>query len=297
MYSCPNAGRNPQRARVLRVDRGLRRGSIVGRAGSYCRARRAHLGCRRTGGRAVRVRGRQPGRRAGRLRGGSRGDARARAGGAGALRPERLEDADPVAGARDIRHRAQRHRGDAGARGAGRVLAPVLPVHRTTGRAPGRHARARSRVDREVAGRDAGRQPGVAPRQGGRRRRRPVRRRRRTVRRSRARAHRRRVAGRHHRRALRAPPPVAGGGGRRRGGRLRDRDAPAGRRPAAGDRSRAGRADRVRGLAAHARALAARQPAPGGARGGARRRSPRRPRLGRRHCRRGSSCCCCRARW
>ena len=65
---------------------------------------------------------------------------------------------------------------------------PYLPVHRTPGRAPGRHARARSGVDREAAGRDAGGQPGVAARQGRRRRCRPVRRRRRTVRRSRARA-------------------------------------------------------------------------------------------------------------
>ena len=215
-----------------------------------------------------------PRRRAGRLRGGPRGRARARAGGARAFRPERLDDADPVAGARDVRHRDERHRGDAGARGAGRVLAPVLPVSPNAwSRAGATRAcaiwrRLRGCASGTLAGslawqlaRDAGAdavpyegvdEPFVDL------------------------AHERidavllddiivaRYASRHP--TLAVVADVADG-------RYAIAMRPAGREPApAIDRALA-RADRVGGVAADARALAARRPAPGGAGGGARQRA------------------------
>src|SRR6185369_10913857 len=78
-------------------------------------ARHAPLGRRRAGRRAVRLPGSRGRLAAHRLRGRDRGRARAPARRAGGVRAERLADAHPVARARRLRRRAERHRGDAGA--------------------------------------------------------------------------------------------------------------------------------------------------------------------------------------
>ena len=127
------------------------------------------------------------------------------------VRPERLVDADPVAGAGNLRRGAERHRGHAGAgRRASPSRAPTTSSPSGWSRAG---ATAASAIWRRCAGVRVGtlantqawdllRDAGAA--------RRPLRRRRRTVRRSRASPHRRGAAGRHHRRPLCGPPPVAG---------------------------------------------------------------------------------------
>ena len=168
-----------------------------------------------------------------------------------------------------LRHRAQRPRGDAGARGAHRLLAPVLPVHASGwSRAAATRACA---ISRRCAGCAS----------------------------ARWRAAWRGTAGAATRRASRVPyegvdepfvdlahgridavllddiivaryaarhPTLAVVARRRRGAATRSRVRPRRRRSAAGDRSRARRELVASGeLAAHPRALAARRPAPGGA--------------------------------
>ena len=126
------------------------------------------------------------------------------AGRARALRPERLVDADPVARARHVRRRAQRHRGDARRARRASLHAPVLPLRRAA-RARGAATRGCA-ISRRCAGCASARWRTALAwdlLREARRGRRPLRGRRRAVRRPRARAHRRRAARRHHRRALR----------------------------------------------------------------------------------------------
>ena len=102
-------------------------------AGRDPRPGRAALGRRRAGGRALRLRGPRPRGRAGRVRGRSR-DALAQALGVRARFVQNdWSNADPVARAGHLRRRAQRRRGDAGARGPRRLHAPLLPVQRAAG--------------------------------------------------------------------------------------------------------------------------------------------------------------------
>ncbi len=143
-----------------------------------------------------------------------------------ALRPERLVDAGAVAGAGHVRRRAQRPGGDAGARGAHRLLAPLFSLRGTAGGARRRSARAplpRPAVAERAAGRHARQLAGVGHADRRWRQPRPLRGGRRTVHRPRTGAHRRRAARRHHRRALPAPAPHPAGRRRCRRGAVRHR--------------------------------------------------------------------------
>ena len=158
-----HAAAGPRRRRSSCAVRGRRADRDPGAQRKRRDGARAHpphghlaLGRRPPGRRAVRVRGPGPPRRAPRFRGRPGGGARARAWRASAVRAERLVDAGPVARARDVRRRAQRPRGDAGARGARRLFAPLLSLRRAAGDArSGPDAPARSRVAARTARRHA----------------------------------------------------------------------------------------------------------------------------------------------
>ena len=269
----------PQRAHHLRVCwRAAVAAAAARRARSNPRAGRAELGRRRAGRRAVRLRG--PGH-------------------GGALVGFEVDLADALARALGVRARfvqndwttlipsLERGTFDIALNGievtpalAARVAfsRPYYRFSRAAGRAPGRRARARSRVDGGAARRHAGEQPGVAARAGRRRRRR-----------SRTKASTSRSSTSRTgaptpccstTSSSRATPPATR---RWRWSRMSPRAATRSRmRPQdedlrAGDRSRARRRAGVGGVASHPRALADRRPAPGGA-GAWRptRRSPRR---------------------